>query len=111
MVYTFFDKNSSCSDVNNKTKENQQLAVELHKLIIKNFYKIRAHSSFKDNIWDAGLTDMQLIRKFNKGNRFLLYTIDVFSKYAWVAPLKDKNGITIVNVFQKILHNSTKYGW
>ena len=32
MVYTFFDKNSSCSDVNNKTKENQQLAEELHKL-------------------------------------------------------------------------------
>ena len=46
---------------------------------------------------------MQLISKFNKGFRFLLCVIDIFSKYAWVVPLKDKKGITITNVFQKIL--------
>ena len=46
---------------------------------------------------------MQLISKFNKGFRFLLCVIDIFSKYAWVVPLKDKKGITIVNAFQKIL--------
>ena len=33
---------------------------------------------------------MQLISKFNKGFRFLLCVIDIFSKYAWVVPLKDK---------------------
>ena len=54
-------------------------------------------SSFKDNIWGGGLDDMQLISKFNKGFRFLLCVIDIYSKYAWVVPLKDKNGITITN--------------
>ena len=49
---------------------------------------------------------MQLISKFNKGFRFFLCVIDSFSKYAWVVPLKDKKGISIVNAFQKILDKS-----
>ena len=49
---------------------------------------------------------MQLMSKFNKGFRFLLCVIDIFSKYAWVIPLKDKKGASIVNVFQKILDKS-----
>ena len=46
---------------------------------------------------------MQLISKFNKGFRFLLCIIDIFSKYACVVPLKDKKGVSIVNTFKKIL--------
>ena len=46
---------------------------------------------------------MQLINKFNKGFRFLFCVIDIFSKYAWVFPLKDKKGIIITNAFKKIL--------
>ena len=57
---------------------------------------------------------MQLISKFNKGFRFLLCVIDIFSKYAWVVPLKDKKGVSIVNAFQCILknliENQTRYG-
>ena len=49
---------------------------------------------------------MQLISNFNKGFRFLLCVIDFFSKYAWVVPLKDKKGFSIVNAFQKILDKS-----
>ena len=44
---------------------------------------------------------MQLISKFNKGFRFLLCVIYIFSKYAWVIPLKDKKCITVTNAFQK----------
>ena len=44
---------------------------------------------------------MQLISKYNKGIRYLLCAIDLFSKYAWVVPLKDKKGVAIVNAFQK----------
>ena len=51
---------------------------------------------------------MQLISKFNKGFRFLLCIIDIFSKYAWVVPLKDRKGITITNAFQKILKESNR---
>ena len=66
------------------------------------------YSSFRDNIWSADLADMQLISKLNKGFRFLLCVIDIFSKYAWVVPLKDKKGISIVNAFQKILKESDR---
>ena len=51
---------------------------------------------------------MQLISKFNKGFRFLLCVIDTYSKYAWVVPLEDKNGITITNAFQKIFEDSKR---
>ena len=46
---------------------------------------------------------MQLVSKFNIEFRFLLCVIDIYSKYAWVIPLKYKKGITITNAFQKIL--------
>ena len=51
---------------------------------------------------------MQLTNKFNKGFRFVLCVVDIFSKYAWVVPLKDQKGISIVNAFQEILDNSTR---
>ena len=51
---------------------------------------------------------MQLISKFNKGFRFLLCVIDIYSKYAWVIPLKDKKGVTITNAFQKMLKESNR---
>ena len=51
---------------------------------------------------------MQLLRKYNKGIRFLLCVTDIFSKYAWVVPLKDKKGISIVKAFQSILKQSNR---
>ena len=51
---------------------------------------------------------MQLLTKYNKGYRFLLCVIDIYSKYAWVIPLKDKKGISIVNGFQKIINDSKR---
>ena len=84
------------------------MSEELNKPIIKKNWKRRVCSSFKDNIWGVDLADIQLISKFHKGTRFLLCVIDIFSNYAWVVPLKNKKGITIVNAFQKILDNSSK---
>ena len=107
MVYKFFDKTLG-SGVNNEIKQNQQLAEELHKPIIRKFKKGRVYSSFKDNIWGADLANIQLISKFDIGIRFLLCVINIFSKDAWVFPLKYKKGVTIVNAFQKILNNSIK---
>ena len=100
MVYTFFDKKSAGSGVNMHAN-NEKLAEELDKPIINFFLKRTVCSRFKDNIWGADLADIQLIGKFNKGFRFLLCVIDVFSKYAWVIPLKDKKGMSIVNAIQK----------
>ena len=74
--------------------------------LLENQKKKKVYSGFKDNILGADLADMQLISKSNKGFRFLLCVIDIFRKYAWVVPLKDKQGISIVNAFQKILKES-----
>ena len=89
MVYNFFNKKSKGSSIKS-VSQNQQLAEELHKPIIRKFQKRRVHSTFKDTVWGTDLVDMQLISKYNKGVRFLLCIIDIFSKYAWIVLLKDK---------------------
>ena len=106
MVYKFFDKKSSGSGV--ATEPNYQLANELHRQIIRKFKRRKVYSSFRDNIWGVDLADMQSLSKYNKGIKYLLCAIDLFSKYAWVVPLKDKRGITIVNAFQKIISKGRK---
>ena len=76
--------------MNNKGEFHSQLADELHKPFIKKFKRRKVYSSHKDNIWGIDLADMQLISKFNKGIKYLLCVVDLFSKYAWVVGLKDK---------------------
>ena len=85
--------------VKNEISSNKELAEELHKPIIRKFNKRKVHSPFIDNIWGTDLADMQLVTKFNKGFRFLLCVNDIYSKFAWVIPLKDKKRITNNNVF------------
>ena len=95
MIYNFFDKNTKGGGLSytiKSTLQDKKLAEKLHKPIIRKFKKRNVYSAFKDNIWGADLADMQLISKFNKGFRFLLCVIDIFSKYAWVIPLKGKKG-------------------
>ena len=112
MVDKVFDKKSAGSgakQANTKlTPQNQQLAEELHKSIIRKFEKRKVHAAFEDNIWGADLADMQLLNKYNKGIRFVLCVIDIFSKYTWVVPLKDKKGVSIVKAFQSILKQSNR---
>ena len=100
MGYKFFDKKTSDSGIKNEHISNKELAEKLHKTINRKSKKREVHSPFTDNIWGVDLADMQLIRKFNKGIRFLLCVIDIYSKYAWVVPLKVKKDITITNAFR-----------
>ena len=92
----------------NDIKQNLQLAKELQKPIIRNFKKRTVYSGFKENIWGVDLVDMQSLSKYNKGIKYLLCAIDLFCKYAWVVPTKDKKGISIVDAFQKILKESNR---
>ena len=92
-----------------RTKEvNKVLAEELHKPVIKKFNKRKVYSQFKDNIWGVDLADMQSLSKKNKGIKYILCAIDLHSKYAFVVPLKDKKGISIVNAFNKIIKQSNR---
>ena len=114
MVSKFFDKkfaslaDKSARGSGIKSMPNQQLANEIHKPIIRKFLKRKVYSSFKDNVCGTDLADMQLISKYNKGIRYLLCAIDLFSKYAWLVPLKDKKRVSIVTSFQSILNSSKK---
>ena len=120
VVCKFFDKKSAslnkssgsgiATSLANKSanEPNYQLANELHKPITRKFKKRKVYSFFQDNIWRVDLADMQSLSKCNKGIKCLLCAIDLFSKYAWVVPIKDKKGTSIVNAFKKILSDSNR---
>ena len=105
MIYIFFYKKTSGSGIKSENISNKKLAEELHKPVIRKFNKRKLHFPFIDNIWGTDLADMELISKFDKGFRFLLWIIDIYSKYACAIPLKDKKGIgiAITNAFQKLI--------
>ena len=115
MVYKFFNERTKGSKIESsniflkydkKSDENKKLAEELHKPIIRKFKKRKVYSSFKDNIWDVDLADTSLISKFNKGIKYLLCVIDIFSRYSWVIPLKNNKGDSVLEGFQSILNKS-----
>ena len=108
MVYKFFDKKSMGSGIKKDTTKSSSLilADELHQPVIKKFNKRKVYSQFKDNIWGVDLANMQSLSKKNKGIKNLLCVIDLFSKYAFVVPLKDKKGNSVTNGFNKIIKQS-----
>ena len=93
-------KKTSGGTVKKENIQNKELAKGLHKSIIRKFEKRKVHPNFIDIVWATNLADMHLLSTFNKGFRFLICVIDIYSKYAWIIPLKDKNGIRITNAFQ-----------
>ena len=105
MVYKFFDKKPKGSGV---VVTNYQLENKLHRQIIRKYKRQRVYSSFRDNSGGADLADMQSLSKYNKVIKYLLCAIDLFSKYGWLVPLKDKRGISIVNQFQNIISKRRK---
>ena len=106
MDIKFFDKKSFGGAI--KPVPNYQLTNEIHRQIIRKCKREKVYSSFRDNIWGDDLAEMQSLNKYNKGIKYLLCAIDLFSKYAWVARLKDKRRISIVNAIQKILDGSNR---
>ena len=73
-------------------------------LLLKNLIKEKYTHNLK--IWGVDLADMKLLSKQNKGIKYLLCAIDLYSEYAFVVPLKDKKGISITNAFKKIIKQS-----
>ena len=96
MVYRFFDKKTVPG-----VSLNEQLAQELLKLVIKKFRRRKIYTRFKNNIWSADLADMESLSSNKKNVKYLLCIIDVFAKYAWVKPLKDKKDKKVLNDLSK----------
>ena len=80
----------------------KSLAEELHKPIKRKFKKRRVLVNGIDKIWAADLVDTQAFSKFNSGVKYLLAVIDVFSKYGWLIPLKDKTGKSVASALKTI---------
>ena len=93
---------------------SQQSAEELHKPITRKFLKRTVISNSIDEIWAADLVEMQKFSKWNKGIKYLLMAIDVFSKYGWIEPLKNKKLKVIVKhlmtYFKKVNNRQKCFG-
>ena len=90
MVCKFFDKKTGLG-----TSVNEEVDLELHKPVIRKF-RLRVYVRFKDDIWVADLAEMGSLSSKNQGVQYLLSSVDVFTKYAWVKPLKDKKAKTVL---------------
>ena len=91
---------------------NKILSEELHKSKRKNYPRRKIIVNHIDEIFAADLVEMQKFAKLNKGYRYLLTCIDIFSKFSWVIPLKDKKGITIKSALEKIFNErKPKFLW
>ena len=86
----------------------QQLPKELHKGIRRKFTKRTVFSNGIDEIWAADLVEMQKFSKWNKGIKYLLMVIDVFSQFGWIVPLQNKKGETVAGAFENIFKSGRK---
>lgn len=80
------------------------LAQELHEPVIKKLKKNKLYPRSNDNVWAADFAEMESLSSFNRGVKYLLYTIDVFTEYAWVKLLKDKTAKTVFHDFIEIVN-------
>ena len=84
------------------TEDYKQYANELYKPAIKNFARRKVYTSLPDEIWGADLIDMSKLKTQNKNVTFALVIVDIYSRYCWVFPLKDKSGYSILTCFQSM---------
>ena len=87
---------------------NEELAEELHKPVRHKFTRRNVLINGIDDVWSCDLVEMQEWSKENEGYRYMLNVIDVFSKYAWSIPLKDKRAKTVLDAFEKIVSESKR---
>ena len=80
----------------------------LHKPARRNFKRNRVIVGGIDEQWQMDLADMQSLKQYNDGYRYLLVCIEVFSKYAWIVPIKSKTGPDLVEAFKVILSSGRK---
>ena len=102
MVYKFFGKRTG-----SRISVTEQLAEELYKPVIKKFKWRKVYARLNDDIWAAAdLSEMESLSSENKNVKYFLSVTDFFTKIAWIKPLKDKEGKTVLNAFIEIVNKS-----
>ena len=91
-------------------KQQQLLAKEVFSPQITKFGRERIIPLYKDETWSAHLIDKLFLSKYNNNYKFILTVIDIFTKYAWAIPLKNKSGLSITNGFKIVLGGSPQGG-
>ena len=91
-------------------KTTQLLAKEIFSPQISKFRKQRIIPLYKDKTWSADLIDKSSLSKYNNKYKFILTVIDIFTKYAWDIPLKNKTGLSITNGFKIVLSEHPQGG-
>ena len=109
-LYADVKKEGKFNITRNQIKEwlMKQDTYTLHKAIRRRFRRNRVMVGGIDQQWQLDLADIQSMQKFNDGYRYLLVCIDVFSKYAWFVPLRNKTGPSLVEAFKRILASGRK---
>ena len=93
-------------------KTKQQLpAKEVFSPQITKFRRERIIPLYKDETWSADLIDKSSLSKYNNNYKFILTVIDIFTKYAWDIPLKNKSGLSVTNGFKIVLGESPQGGF
>ena len=92
-----------------KTK-HQLLAKEVFSPQIRKLRRERIIPLYKDETWSADLIDKSSLSKYNNNYKFILTVIDIFTKYAWAIPLKNKSGLSITNGFRIVLSENPQGG-
>ena len=101
MVNKFFDKKTGV-----RVSVNENRVEELYKPVFKRFKRRSMYAKFKGNTWAVHLAEMGSLSSKSRNVRYLLCVIDVFTKYAWVKPLKDKKCKAVLNTFITIVNES-----
>ena len=100
------------TSIKNVEKQQQQhlLAKEGFSPQITKFRRERIIPLYKDETWSADLIDKSSLSKYNNNYKFILTVIDIFTKYAWAIPLKNKSGLSITNGFKIVLSEHPQGG-
>ena len=103
IVYKLFDTKTGSG-----ISVNEQLVEILHAQMIKKFKRRLDYARFKRNIWPADLAEMEWLPSKNRNAKYFLCVIDIFTKYAWVKPLKNKKDKAVLNVLIEIVNKSNR---
>ena len=101
-------KDKSIKEENKQEDWQEKLADELRKPIKRNFTRRRVIVNHIDEICCTDLVEMRQFSKWNKGYRYVLMVLDVFSKYGWIVPLKDKEGESVTKAFRMVIEEGPK---